>query len=205
MARLQVVGLDVCGDIRLALIGDDFPTGPLPQEVMRDVIRNPAYWAFCWGSGLALARFLSANPHWVAGRNVLDVGAGSGVVAIAAKLLGAKRAIACDNDPDALAASCVNAAINGVECRLLADLDDAPRDNDIVLMSDVLYDASNLGLLSAAQALAPTILVADSRIRKIPATGFREIDRIDSVTTPNLGEFDEFKTAQLFLWSATRI
>ena len=44
--------------IELGLINADFPTGPLPQEVMQGVIAQPAYWAFCWGSGLALAQFL---------------------------------------------------------------------------------------------------------------------------------------------------
>lgn len=36
------------------------------------------------------------------GDSVLDVGSGSGILSIAAKLLGARRVIACDIDPDAV-------------------------------------------------------------------------------------------------------
>ena len=41
--------------INLALINGDFPIGPLPNAVMNAVIKDPAYWTFFWGSGIALA------------------------------------------------------------------------------------------------------------------------------------------------------
>ncbi len=46
----------------------------------------PPYWAFPWAGGLALARHILDRPQTVAGRRVLDLGAGSGLVAIAAAL-----------------------------------------------------------------------------------------------------------------------
>ena len=52
------------------------------------------------------------------GRSVLDFGCGSGVLAIAALLLGASHADGCDLDPQALLASQDNAAANGVVDRL---------------------------------------------------------------------------------------
>ena len=55
---------------------------------------------------------------------VLDMGAGSGLLAIAAGKLGAKGIIAIDNDPISVEASRVNAEINGVELESL--LDDTP-------------------------------------------------------------------------------
>lgn len=48
------------------------------------------------------------------GRTVLDYGCGSGILAIAALLLGAERAIAVDNDPQALVATRENAVRNGI-------------------------------------------------------------------------------------------
>lgn len=57
--------------------------------------------------------------EWLAGsslhgRSVLDYGCGSGILAIAAKLLGAERVVAVDHDPQALTATCANAARNEV-------------------------------------------------------------------------------------------
>lgn len=201
MARMEIESLDRCDDICLALINEDFPTGPLPQQVMNDVVHSPAYWAFCWGAGLAMARYLIDHPNWIADRNVLDIGTGSGIVAIAAKKCGARRVIACDNDPNALAAACYNAAINNVNCDFSGDLNTVSLDVDIVLMADVLYDKSNADLLKTAQKLAPNILVADSRIQKMPVPGYTEIFRTESRTLPTLGEFDEYRTARVFHWS----
>lgn len=54
----------------------------------------------------------------LSGKTVLDFGCGSGVLAIAALLLGAERAIATDIDPQALTATLANAEANGVIERL---------------------------------------------------------------------------------------
>ncbi|MEM8769063.1 MAG: protein methyltransferase, partial [Pseudomonadota bacterium] len=69
-----------------------------------------------------------------------------------------------------------------------------------LLMADVLYDRSNFPLLDLAQRHAPAVLVADSRVTELPDPGYQEIARIEALTLPNLGEFDEFRTAHLFLW-----
>jgi ribosomal protein L11 methyltransferase len=46
--------------------------------------------------------------------SALDIGTGSGILAIAAVHLGVERVIAVDEDPDAVAAAAANAALNGV-------------------------------------------------------------------------------------------
>lgn len=194
-ARVDVCTLPGCPEVRLGLINSDFPTGPLDPEVMQAVIREPAYWAFCWGSGLALARFLLDTPHWVAGRSVIDLGSGSGIAGIAAALAGAERVIACDTDPDARAATSANADLNGVSIEVVEKL---PRHADVVLMADVLYDRANLPLLERARRHADTVLVADSRITELPDPAYLRIAVLDSLTFPNLGEFDEFRTVHVF-------
>ena len=73
MGRIEATPLPDCETITLGLINQDFPTGPLPGDVMREVTAAPAYWSLCWGSGLALARVLIENPGWVAGKRVVDL------------------------------------------------------------------------------------------------------------------------------------
>jgi predicted nicotinamide N-methyase len=199
MGRIEPVALPGCERITLGLINADFPTGALPGSVMQDVMRNPPYWSLCWGSGRALAQFLLADPSWVAEKTVVDLGSGSGVAAIAAAIAGARKITACDTDPDARLATAANANLNNVS---IAVTDTLPDICDIMLMADVLYDRQNLTLLEMAQARATEVLVADSRVTELPDPAFRKIARIDAFTYPNLGEFDEFKTAHIFHWQS---
>ena len=196
-ARIETIALPDCDAIHLGLINADYQTGPLDPEVMQAVIHTPAYWAFCWGSGLALARYLLAAPEWVRGKRVIDLGSGSGVAGIAAALAGAERVVACDTDPHARLATEFNAELNGVQIDVQ---DTLPAHCDLLLMADVLYDRSNLPLLTLAQSHASAVLVADSRVTDLPDRSYREIARIEALTIPNLGEFDEFRTAHLFHW-----
>jgi predicted nicotinamide N-methyase len=101
------------------------------------------YWAYHWGGGLALARHVLDNPQSVAGRKVLDLGAGSGIVAIAAAKAGAAYVTAADINHYAIEAIDLNAAANGVNITpLLADLTPgSPPEVDIVLVGDLFYDA----------------------------------------------------------------
>ena len=72
----------------------------------------------------------------MAGARVLDVGTGSGVLAIAAGVFGATYALGIDDDPDAVQSACENVALNAaatVEIRV-ADLRTMPDERfDVVL------------------------------------------------------------------------
>lgn len=200
MARLEEQELPGCQGLRLALINADFPTGPLPPEVMHAVVADPAYWAFCWGSGQALARYLFKEPQTVTNKRVLDLGSGSGVAGIAAALSGADTVIACDTDKDAQLATLHNAHLNKVTIELVDDFTSEPP-FDVVLMADVLYDRSNLPLLKLAQQAAQSVWVADSRISELSEPGFELRTTINALTLPNLGEFDEFGESKI--WCCT--
>lgn len=120
--------------ISLWLIPPVFPTDKLDDEVIRRIWNDTPYWIFCWASGLAMAQWLLVEPHHVKDKVVLDFGAGSGVVAIAAKLAGAKRVICCDIDPISLASCRANAELNGVELEYLKDLYQAEQVDVLLVM-----------------------------------------------------------------------
>ena len=61
-----------------------------------------------------------------AGDAVLDLGCGSGILAIAAAKLGATRVLGIDNDPEAISAAHENTEMNGVENRVRVQLGDGP-------------------------------------------------------------------------------
>jgi predicted nicotinamide N-methyase len=105
------------------------------------------FWAFAWAGGQALARYVLDRPETVHDRSVLDVGSGSGIVAISAALAGARHVSAVDVDPLAAVAIRLNAEANGVDlCVRLSDLlGGSGLDADVVLAGDLFYERSLAG------------------------------------------------------------
>ena len=200
-AKLEIRSIPDSFDIRLALINEDFPTGPLDQQTMRNVMNSPAYWAFCWGSGVAAASWIKENGAFFKGKTILDIGSGSGIVAIAASLAGAELVFACDIDADARAATKFNAQLNGRKLTIIDNINSFNAETkipDIVLLSDVLYDKSNLSLLDHPIIVKSSSLVFDSRIKNLCDASFENFATRCSCTIPNLGEFDEFREVSIF-------
>lgn len=194
---LSCQALPGASQIRLWLLDELFPEQALAPEIVNAIMEEPPYWSFCWASGQVLAEFLLNRPEWVQGRCVVDVGPGSGVVAIAAALAGARRVIACDLDQDALTATAVNAAENGVEIELSQQLDGALASADLVTAADILYDRENLPLLARFRQ-ASRVLLADSRVPDLDPPGYNLIGQWQSCTWPDLGESREYNGVRLF-------
>lgn len=82
----------------------------------------------------ACLRFLDRLAAEDAGRSVLDMGCGSGILAIGAKLLGFADVRGFDNDPDCIQVSDENAGFNGVAITFaLDDLSHAHPAADVVV------------------------------------------------------------------------
>jgi ribosomal protein L11 methyltransferase len=82
------------------------------------VLLDPG-WAFGSGSHASTRMALRVVAERVRpGMTMLDVGSGSGVLAVAAALLGASEVLAVDVDPEARRATTANAAANGMAARL---------------------------------------------------------------------------------------
>jgi len=73
------------------------------------------------------------GEHLQPGESVIDYGCGSGILAIAAAKLGASRVVAIDIDPQALASTTSNAAINGVRVEVQPTSALAPAPADVVV------------------------------------------------------------------------
>ncbi|GAA1284955.1 methyltransferase [Saccharothrix xinjiangensis] len=133
---------------------------------------EPPFWAFPWAGGQALARHLLDHPHLVAGRTVLDIASGSGLVALAAAHAGA-HVTANDIDPLAAAAIALNAAANHLTLHITTDdlLDTTPT-VDVLLAGDVFYDRDMAArfepFLLAAHHRGALVLVGDPQRSFLP-------------------------------------
>ncbi len=197
-ASVSVQLLPQCPQIKLWLVEPETMCRPFSQDEILSIQNYPAYWAFCWASGQILAREILANPHWVKGKKVMDFGAGSGVVAIACVMAGAKEVIACDIDPDALLSCQANGKLNNTEYRLHGDLFAFDEPLDLLIAADVLYDKANLPLLDIFRQKADGVLVADSRVKNFDFPPYQKIGREESFTVPDLDELDEFRWVNLY-------
>ena len=163
--------------------------------------RTP-YWAYAWPGGCLLARHLLDNPSLAAGRQACDLGAGCGIVAIAAACCGA-RATAIDLDPLAAEATRLNAEANGVtvDC-LIADAlaGDVP-DADLLLAGDLFYDARlarrAARFLDLCAAAGRTVLVGDIGRAHLPR------GRLRRLATYELADFGsaEMRQGSVFAWA----
>lgn len=185
-------------DIRLWLVDPSNMDRSFSPEETRRILEEPPYWCFCWASGLAMARWLVEQPHWVQGKRVLDFGAGSGVAAIAAARAGAAEVVACDLDPLALQACRENAALNGVSLGYSADFFAEADRFDLILVADVLYDRANLPLLDAFLTRGQEALVADSRVKDFQHPRYTRLGLLEACTWPDLAEPAEFRNVSLY-------
>ena len=167
-------------EIRLHLATQVTPIWQATEESLARFGTPPPFWAFAWAGGQALARYLLDHPETVAGRDVLDLASGSGMVAIAAALAGARRVTASDIDPFAAAAIALNAALNGVlvsiETRDL--LDRGPAGWGVVTAGDVCYEepmaSRMIALLRRIAARGRLALLGDPGRAYLPREGLVE-------------------------------
>jgi predicted nicotinamide N-methyase len=161
------------------------------------------YWAYPWAGGTALARYVFDNPQTVLGRSVLDLGSGSGLVAIAAAKAGAAPVVAAEIDAFAVAAIELNAAANNVTIEVLTrDLLDEPASEsryDTVLVGDLFYEqtmaARLLAWLDRNLARGAAVLVGDPGRSYLPKTRLEKLADYSVPVTRDLEDNDIKQTA----------
>jgi ribosomal protein L11 methyltransferase len=87
---------------------------PIPENTGRIILRIEPKLVFGTGSHASTRMCLEELENHNA-RNVLDLGCGSGILAVAALLYGAENAVGCDIAPDAAAVCLENALANGLD------------------------------------------------------------------------------------------
>jgi predicted nicotinamide N-methyase len=192
--RLEPVrGVD---GIRLHLADDVAPVWRATEEALGILNAPIPFWAFAWAGGLALARFVQEHPAEVAGRRVLDLATGSGLVAIAAARAGASTVTAADIDPFAEAAVALNARANGVNLAFVGRdlLDDDPPDVDVLLAADTWYEGPLaqrvMPWLRTAARRGTRVLAGDPGRRYLPAIGLVTLATYEVHTTTRLEDRD---------------
>jgi predicted nicotinamide N-methyase len=116
------------------------------QDTLLDYAEELEYFPYgflLWDSAIGLARMLAGDPALVAGKRVLELGAGVGLPGIVARSLGAD-VCQTDHQMHALWLAQVNACENGVEgiTTFAADWQTwtHPHRYDVVLGADILYE-----------------------------------------------------------------
>lgn len=180
-ARLALQRPPLCPELELWLMSGDVDLEAGCRELAQG--EAPPYWAFCWGSGQALARFVLDHPEWVRDRRVVDLGTGSGVAAIAAARAGARSVLAVDLDPTARQAALLNAARNGV---VLATAEVVPESFDLLLAADVLYETGLRDFVFEVALRRGPCLLADPRRTGTPPVDFPVLARFDACTLPDV-------------------
>ncbi|MEU9132232.1 50S ribosomal protein L11 methyltransferase [Kitasatospora sp. NPDC048540] len=165
-------------EVGLHMADDAITLWETTESARGEIGLPPPFWAFAWAGGVAVARYVLDHPELVAGRTVLDLAAGSGLIGIAAALRGARSVRAAEIDAYAVAAIGINAEANGVLIDAAAEdlLDGDGGPAEVVLAGDVFYEramaARFLPFLERARARGAVVIVGDPGRAYLPRERF---------------------------------
>ncbi|MET8703302.1 50S ribosomal protein L11 methyltransferase [Kitasatospora sp. NPDC004723] len=202
-AQTRIGPVPFVPEVRLHMAEDAIELWETTEAARGEVGLPPPFWAFAWAGGVGVARYVLDHPELVAGRTVLDLAAGSGLVGIAAAQRGARSVRAAEIDAYAVAAIGVNAAANGVEVAAavedLLDGDGAPA--EVVLAGDVFYEramaARFLPFLQRARARGAVVIVGDPGRAYLPRERFTALAAYD---VPVIADLEDTALKTTTVW-----
>jgi predicted nicotinamide N-methyase len=200
-ANTKLLSPPLVPEIKLHLAEESLPIWQKTEDELGEMNIPPPYWAFAWAGGQALARYLLDNPSITAGQKVLDLGSGSGLTAIAARMAGAHAVLAADIDEVALVAIRMNAAANGVTVETTAQdmLGSGPGTAGIILAGDLFYErtlgARMLTFLGACTKAGASVLVGDPQRAYFPKDRFEAVAEYRVPVTRELEDAEIKKAA----------
>jgi predicted nicotinamide N-methyase len=195
-------------EIAIHVADESVPIWLKTEEELGEMGLPPPFWAFAWAGGQALARYVLDHAESVAGKTVLDLASGSGLVGIAAIKAGADAVTAADIDAFALAAITLNASANGV--RLTPCSDDllaAPTDErwDVILAGDIFYERDTaeraFAFLSGQAAHGATVLIGDPGRSYLPK---EKLTKLADYSVPVTRELEDAEIKRTAVWTIGR-
>jgi predicted nicotinamide N-methyase len=193
-------------EILLYVAEESVPIWKKTEEELNAMGLPPPYWAFAWAGGQALARYVLDHPDIVAGKRVLDLAAGSGLVGIAAAMAGASPVTAADIDGFTEAAIALNAEANNayVDVIVLDMLDHpAPAEPryDVILVGDLFYErdtaARARAFLERHAAIGTHVLIGDPGRTYLPKD---RLTRLAEYSVPVTRELEDLEIKRTSVW-----
>ncbi len=192
-------------EITLRLAEESLPIWQKTEDELGELNVPPPYWAFAWAGGQAVSRYLLDHRDVCEGRAVVDLGAGSGMSAIAAAMAGASPVLAADIDRLALAACTVNADANGVTIETTdTDLLSAPAPSEaLVIIGDLFYERELadrvLHYIDDARNRGCIVYIGDPRRSYFPEGRFTALAEYQ---VPVTRELEDFEIKRTTVWRA---
>ena len=190
-------------EIRLHLASEVIALWRKTEEELAEIGVPPPYWAFAWAGGQALARYVLDHPEIVTDKSVLDFGAGSGLVALAAARAGARHVTAADIDPFALAAIARNATANGVNLKTTGEDVIGTADRfDLILVGDMCYERPLAErLMTWLKSVRSAVLLGDPGRSYFPKSG---LTRLATYCVPTTRELEDSEIRETGVWRLDR-
>lgn len=188
-------------EVKLHLASEIVPIWQMTEEELEKSGLPPPFWAFAWAGGQALSRYILDNPHIVSGKDVLDFGAGSGLIGVSAAKAGAKSVLSADIDNFAVEAIMLNAEANGVEIDATAEdlVGVENRGWQVILVGDMCYErplAERIEVwLRRLASEGAVVLIGDPGRTYLPKTGLRKLVSYAVMTTRELEDTDVRNTS----------
>jgi predicted nicotinamide N-methyase len=201
-ANTRLLPVPLVPEITLHTADEAVPLWSKTEEELGEAGLPPPFWAFAWAGGQALARFVLDHRDHVAGKTIIDLASGSGLVAIAAMKAGATNVVAYDIDAFARTAMALNATENDVVIEPRGDDllgGSAAPDAQTILAGDIFYERDTaeraFAFLFAQAARGAMVLIGDPGRSYLPKDKLHKIAEYKVPVTRDLEDAEIKNTA----------
>ncbi len=201
--QTRIASPSIVPEVQLHLAAEFTPLWQMIEDRLHHAGLPPPFWAVAWPGGQGAARYILDTPDLVKGKRVIDLASGSGLIAIAAMMAGAKSALAVDIDSLAIEAIKLNAEINRVEIKTSERIDfNKPASGaDLIFAGDICYQQAMSTTLMRWLRLCvekgTPVCLSDPGRAYVPQEGLVRVASYDVPTSRDI-EDKEMRTASVW-------